>query len=114
LVRVICPDCKEEVTGEKLEIGENFPGINPNRPFYRGRGCQNCNKTGYKGRAGIYEILVMTEDIRKLILMKASSDVIERKARDLGVKSLSQSGWEKVFAGVTTPEEVRRVTQIDG
>ena len=114
LVRVICPDCKEEVTNEKLEISEAFPGMNPNQPFYRGKGCQNCNKTGYKGRAGIYEILIMTEDIRKLILQKSSDDVIERKARDMGVKSLLQSGWEKVFAGVTTPEEVRRVTQIEG
>ncbi len=114
LVRVICPDCKEEVTNEKLEISEAFPGMNPNQPFYRGKGCQNCNKTGYKGRAGIYEILIMTEDIRKLILQKSSDDVIERKARDMGVKSLLQSGWEKVFAGVTTPEEVRRVTQVEG
>ena len=114
LVRVICPDCKEEVTNEKLEISEAFPGMNPNQPFYRGKGCQNCNKTGYKGRAGIYEILIMTEEIRKLILQKSSDDVIERKARDMGVKSLLQSGWEKVFAGVTTPEEVRRVTQVEG
>ena len=114
LVRVICPDCKEEVTNEKLEISEAFPGMNPNQPFYRGKGCQNCNKTGYKGRAGIYEILIMTEEIRKLILQKVSDDIIERKARDMGVKSLLQSGWEKVFAGVTTPEEVRRVTQVEG
>ncbi|MCH6576105.1 MAG: Flp pilus assembly complex ATPase component TadA, partial [Bacteroidetes bacterium] len=114
LVRVICTECKEEVTGEKLTIEEDIPGINPNQPFYRGKGCQNCNKTGYRGRVGIYEILVLTEDIRKLILEKASEDVIERKARESGVKSLLQSGWEKVFAGVTTPEEVRRVTQVEG
>jgi len=114
LVRVICSECKEEVTGEKLEIEEALPGINLDQPFYRGKGCQNCNKTGYRGRAGIYEILVMTEEIRKLILQKSSDDVIERKARDMGVKSLEQSGWEKVFAGITTPEEVRRVTQVVG
>jgi len=114
LVRVICEHCKEEVTDEKLEIGESLPGIDLNQPFYRGKGCQKCNKTGYRGRAGIYEILVMTEDIRKLVLQKASEDIIERKARDLGVKSLLESGWEKVFAGVTTPEEVRRVTQVEG
>lgn len=114
LVRVICPECKYQVTDEKIDMGEEFPGINPNRPFYRGKGCAHCNKTGYKGRAGIYEILVMTEEIRKLILQKASSDVIGRKSRDMGVKSLTQSGWEKVFAGVTTPEEVQRVTQIEG
>jgi len=113
LVRVICPDCKVEVTDEPLDIGEQIPGIDPKQSFYRGKGCQNCNKTGYKGRAGIYEILVLTEEIKKLILEKTSSDIIERKARDLGVKSLLQSGWEKVFAGVTTPEEVHRVTQVE-
>ena len=114
LVRVICPECKVEVTDEKVDIGETFPDFNPNRPFFRGKGCAACSKTGYKGRAGIYEILVMSSEIRKLILQKASADVIERKARELGIKSLSQSGWEKVFEGVTTPEEVRRVTQIEG
>jgi len=114
LVRVICSECKVEITDEKLDIGESLPGINPNPPFYRGKGCQACNKTGYKGRAGIYEILLMTEEIRKLILQKASADIIDRKARDMGVKSLLQSGWAKVFAGVTSPEEVQRVTQIEG
>jgi len=113
LVRVICQECKEEVTDEKLEIEETLPGINTDQPFYRGKGCQNCNKTGYRGRVGIYEILVMNEEIRKLILLKSSEDIIEKKARELGVKSLLESGWEKVFAGVTTPEEVRRVTQVD-
>ncbi|MBN1869291.1 MAG: Flp pilus assembly complex ATPase component TadA [Candidatus Omnitrophica bacterium] len=113
LVRVICPECKTQVTGETLDIGETLPGIDPGRPFYRGKGCPSCNNTGYKGRAGIYEILVMNEAIRELILKKASSDVIERRSREMGVKSLAHSGWEKVFAGVTTPEEVRRVTQIE-
>ena len=55
----------------------------------------------------------MTEEIRKMILAKASSEAIERKAHELGVKALSQSGWEKVFAGITTPEEVHRVTQVE-
>jgi len=113
LVRVICQDCKIEVTDEKIEFGEAMPDMNPNQPFWRGKGCKACNMTGYRGRAGIYEILLMTEEIRKLILQKVSADVIERKARDKGIKSLMQSGWEKVFAGVTTPEEVRRVTQIE-
>ncbi|MCK5179733.1 MAG: type II/IV secretion system protein, partial [Candidatus Omnitrophica bacterium] len=113
LVRVICPKCKVQVTNEKIDIGEKISGIDTSQPFYRGSGCQNCNDTGYKGRAAIYEILVMSEQIRTMVLEKASSDAIERKARELGIKSLTQSGWEKVFSGVTTPEEVRRVTQIE-
>jgi len=114
LVRVICPECKERITDEKIDLGEELPEIDPRQPFYRGKGCKACNQTGYRGRAGIYEILVMTREIRKLILEKASADIIERKARDLGTKPLTQSGWEKVFQGITTPEEVRRVTQIEG
>ncbi|HQP10588.1 MAG TPA: ATPase, T2SS/T4P/T4SS family, partial [Candidatus Omnitrophota bacterium] len=113
LVRVICPKCKVKITDEKVDLGETIAGIDPAQPFYRGKGCPACNSTGYKGRIGIYEILVMTEPVRKLILEKASADKIERKAREMGVKSLAQSGWEKVFAGVTTPEEVRRVTQVE-
>lgn len=114
LVRVICPECKTKISDEKLDAGEAAAGIGPKQPIYRGKGCRACHKTGYKGRAGIYEILVMTEEIRTLILQKAPADVIGKKARDLGVKSLAQSGWEKVSAGVTTPEEVRRVTQMEG
>lgn len=113
LVRVICLECKEKITDEKVDLGETIPGIDPFQPFYRGKGCKACHQTGYKGRAGIYEILVMTREIRKLIMGKASADIIERKARDLGVKSLAQSGWEKMFEGITTPEEVRRVTQAE-
>ena len=113
LVRVICPKCKVQVTNEKIDIGEKISGVDMSQPFYRGSGCQNCNDTGYKGRAAIYEILVMSEQIRTMVLEKASSDAIERKAREMGIKSLTQSGWEKVFSGVTTPEEVRRVTQIE-
>jgi len=60
LVRVICPDCKAEITNEKLDIGEKIPGVDGGRPFYRGKGCKSCNETGYKGRAGIYEILVIS------------------------------------------------------
>ena len=113
LVRVICSECKTQVTDEKIDIGETITGIDASQPFYRGKGCQACNDTGYKGRAAIYEILVMTEEIRKMVLEKSSSDAIERKARESGVKSLMHSGWEKVFAGITTPEEVQRVTQIE-
>jgi type II secretion system protein E len=113
LVRVICSECKKKITDEKIDTGEVLEGIDITQPFYRGEGCQACNSTGYKGRAAIYEILLMTEGIKKMILEKVSSDVIERKARELGMKSLIHGGWEKVFAGITTPEEVQRVTQID-
>ena len=113
LVRKICPECKVQVKDEQIDFGEPMPGLDPSQPFFRSKGCPACNETGYRGRAAIYEILLTSEPIRKLILEKASSDAIERKSRELGVKSLTHSGWEKVFAGITTPEEVRRVTQIE-
>jgi type II secretory ATPase GspE/PulE/Tfp pilus assembly ATPase PilB-like protein len=63
------------------------------------------------GRTGIYEFLLVNDEIRKLILQKTSSDIIKKKAVELGMKVLRQDGWEKVLAGITTPEEVMRVTQ---
>ena len=109
LVRRICSHCKEKIT----EPGQNASDNETPTTFFRGKGCRECNQTGYKGRAAIYEILQMGRDIRELILQKASSDVIERKAQELGMASLIQNGWDNVNAGITTPEEVRRVTMAE-
>lgn len=119
LVRVICKDCKTEDRGQmpevkaqirddlKDEIREEKLEIK----IYKGKGCKACNNTGYMGRTGIYEFLLVDDEIRKLILQKTSSDVIKKKAVELGMKVLRQDGWGKVLAGITTPEEVMRVTQ---
>lgn len=102
LVRVLCKKCKE-----KYE-----PKNSKDKTLYRARGCEACNNTGYMGRTGIYEILLVNEEIEKLILKKASASEIKEKAQKLGMKNLRDDGWEKVIAGVTTPEEVMRVTQL--
>ncbi|MFQ5680448.1 MAG: GspE/PulE family protein [Candidatus Omnitrophota bacterium] len=102
LVRVICDKC-----GEKI-IDDSFAG-----GYYKGKGCKACNNSGYSGRTGIYEILVVSEAIRKMVLQKRSADEIKKKAIEEGMNTLSDDGWEKVRSGVTTPDEVRRVTQID-
>jgi type II secretion system protein E len=119
LVRVICDKCKAEDRGQmsevraqiendlKDEIREKKSDIK----IYKGKGCKACNNTGYMGRTGIYEFLLVNDEIRKLILQKTSSDIIKKKAVELGMKVLRQDGWEKVLAGITTPEEVMRVTQ---
>lgn len=114
LIRKICAQCKEP---SKTPLGKaqlaNLPkGIDSNKPVFRGKGCNACNNTGYKGRTGIYELLVMNETIREMILRKESSDKVEARAIELGMKPMVQDGWEKVFAGITTPEEVQRVTQV--
>jgi len=111
LVRAICPECKEKVSTDGMV--PKFMGGQPLEFYYQGKGCGACNDTGYKGRAGIYEMLELNSEIRKLILEKASSDMIMQKAVAMGMKTLNQSGWEKVTEGVTTPEEVERVTAVE-
>jgi general secretion pathway protein E len=113
LVRTICPDCKEPVKVdpralEELEI-EN--GDSGQMTVYQGAGCKRCNKTGYRGRLGIYELLLITEDIRQMVLDKSSANVLKKVARKAGMKTLREDGWSKVKEGITTIEEVMRVTQ---
>ncbi|MBU4304251.1 MAG: GspE/PulE family protein, partial [Candidatus Omnitrophica bacterium] len=115
LVRVICPACKEEFSPH-AEIINEF-GIHSGRfeqkRFYRGKGCEGCKSTGYLGRTAIFEILVMTDEIREMVLNRLPSNIIKQKAVSSGMKTLRLSGWEKVISGITTPEEVIRVTQED-
>jgi type IV pilus assembly protein PilB len=77
---------------------------------YKGAGCEKCNRTGYKGRVGLYEVMEITEELRELILVGASALELRRKAADEGMISLRGSGLRKVKAGVTTIEEVLRET----
>lgn len=113
LVRVICEKCKREIApgGEMLkELGVSrldLAGVK----LYEGAGCESCRYTGYKGRTAIYEILVMNDAVRELVLKRSSSDQIKKKALELGMRTLRQDGWEKIKSGITTPSEVIRVTQ---
>jgi len=114
LVRTICRSCKEHYQPEIEFLREvNFPDLEKPTKFYRGRGCEDCRFTGYKGRTGIYEILVMAENLRPLIIERTSSTTLKQAACTNGMKTLREDGWAKVRAGVTTVEEVARVTQED-
>ncbi|MDD4954151.1 MAG: GspE/PulE family protein [Candidatus Omnitrophica bacterium] len=106
LVRIICPSCKEELTDKKL-----LPDIFKDMKIYHGKGCDNCNRIGYKGRTAIYEILLVEDQIRKLIIEKASAAQIKKKAQELGFKTLFEAGMDEVRRGQTTPEEVMRVAE---
>ena len=109
LVRVICTECKEKVS-------DDTQGILPNYEqsfYYRGKGCESCRFTGYNGRTAIYEILLLNEAIRELILRKASSNEIKSEAIRLGMKTLYQDGLKKIAAGFTTPSEIMMTTQSD-
>jgi len=113
LVRMICPTCKESYEPDTQtidEIGKNIE-IKGKPMFYRGSGCKECSKTGYRGRQGIYEMMLIDDDIRALILGNISSTKIKKKALESGMETLREDGWRKVLDGQTTIEEVVRVTQ---
>jgi general secretion pathway protein E len=111
LLRQICPDCKKPyrpTVDELIRLG--LDGKGP-FTFYRGAGCPNCSQTGYRGRTGIYELLVLDDEVRRLIGAKADSSAIKQAAIAKGMITLKQEGAMKVAQGVTTTEEVMRITQ---
>jgi general secretion pathway protein E len=114
LVRVICPHCRIEVfpVSEMLdEIGyRRGNGHEPHR-FFEGQGCERCANTGFIGRVGIYELMLINDELRKLTIGKADSGQIRKKALEAGMRSLRDDGWLKVRQGLTTISEVLRVTQ---
>ncbi len=115
LVRVICPHCKQEVfpVPEMLdEIGfRRGDGRREPDRFFEGRGCERCSNTGYTGRIGIYELMPINDDLRKLTIGKADSNQLRKKALESGMRSLRDDGWLKVRQGITSIAEVLRVTQ---
>jgi len=115
LVRVICPHCKVEVfpVPEMLDEFGYRRGNGRGEPdrFFEGRGCERCSNTGYAGRLGIYELMLMNDDLRKLTVGKADSNQLRKKAIESGMRSLRDDGWMKVRQGSTSIAEVLRVTQ---
>jgi type IV pilus assembly protein PilB len=112
LIRRICKDCKQEhQTPFEALVEVGFAGDEAKTiKTYKGKGCTTCNNTGYKGRIGLYEVMEITDEIRELILIGASSLELRKKAVDDGMITLRESGLYKIRAGVTTPEEVVRET----
>ncbi|MCQ9206425.1 MAG: type II secretion system ATPase GspE [Omnitrophica bacterium] len=113
LVRTICPSCKEEYTPTQEELKDiGFSeGSRKDVKFYRGKGCDKCMKTGYKGRLSIYEFMPVDDDMRNLIVGKASVTAIRNKALSSGMITLLRDGIEKIKVGRTTVEEVLRVAE---
>ncbi|MBC8285300.1 MAG: type II secretion system ATPase GspE [Nitrospinae bacterium] len=113
LVRVICPECKEETPlPPTLRAEMGYLGKEEIK-VYHGKGCTACSQTGFKGRCGIYELLVIDDNIRELILKKTTAQVICDQARQTGMTTLREDGWDKVIKGITTVEEILRVTLND-
>lgn len=121
LVRRICDKCKAEQTISREELEKNFPAEVIKRNFkpgksitaFKGQGCKICRGTGYYGRLGLYEVLEITPQIRKLIVEKADSDIIAKEAVAGGMKTMIDDGLIKVTKGQTTMEEVLRVTKSE-
>jgi type IV pilus assembly protein PilB len=115
LARRICQECKEveEIPVPSLIAAGVPPEEAPGAVCYRGAGCSKCNGTGYKGRVGFYQVMPMLEPIRELVLNGANTADIKRESMRLGIKSMRQSGLTKMMEGVTSFEEVLRVTVAD-
>ena len=111
LLRTICPQCKEiDCSGADAEEFKAL-GMVGNVSLYKGCGCESCSHTGFFGRKGIFELLVIDDEIRKLILASADANQIRAVARQRGMRTLLEDGIKKIEAGETTLNEVFRVTQ---
>jgi type IV pilus assembly protein PilB len=115
LVRKICPHCAEAYQPSEHEL--RALNLNPETMseanFQKGRGCDQCRGKGYRGRGGIFEIFIVDDEIRGLVNRQSSVSEIRKRARDLGMRTLREDGIRKAVSGITTPEEIIRVTMGD-
>jgi type IV pilus assembly protein PilB len=112
LVRKICVKCKTEHTPTEemlMELGLTPEDVG-GKKFYYGKGCKNCNSTGYRGRIGLYEIMVLNDEMRDMIMNKASTNILRVAARKNGMTTLRENGLRIIYEGITTIEEVARET----
>ena len=110
-MRLICLKCKEKYTPD-LDILREL-SLPKEGDYFHGRGCPACKQTGFIGRIGIFELLIINEDIRKMVEAKNSASEIGKKAVSLGMKTLREDGNNKIMQGLTTPDEVLRVTETE-
>ena len=112
LVRTVCDDCAETIPlseGACIELGVD-PAVHAGKPVRQGRGCIECQHTGYRGRTGIYELLLVTDAVRELVLTNADASRVKKAAREHGMETLREDGLRKILNGETTVAEVCRVT----
>jgi general secretion pathway protein E/type IV pilus assembly protein PilB len=113
LVRLICRECKRSYHPEPGELPPDFPKAEGAPLIHRGAGCRTCRQTGYYGRQGIFELLPTSDPVRELALNKSSSTAIKARALQDGLVTLRQDAWQKMQLGLTTLDEVLRVTKSD-
>jgi len=115
LVRRICSNCREEVIpgADVLADLELSSDQIVGKKFYRGKGCEKCNRTGYKGRLGLFELMILNDELRDMVMRNASTEDLREAARRAGMVTLRDSGMEGVFSGTTTADEVIRETILE-
>jgi type IV pilus assembly protein PilB len=116
LARKICVDCKKPVDIDHqalLDLGMSEAQLAANPQIMKGAGCTTCNGSGYKGRVALYEVMRFRDDLKERVLQGASSAELKQAAIAGGMITLRMSGITKILAGVTTPEEILRVTMAD-
>ncbi len=116
LVRRVCQGCREPVEASDVMLAQlNMSREDLNgRQFFRGKGCDVCNNTGYKGRVGLFELMMMNDDLREMVVAGSSTDELREKAKSFGMRTLRDSGMDFAFEGMTTIDEVIRETIVDG
>jgi type IV pilus assembly protein PilB len=115
LVRKVCPKCRQRVEppAHVLQGIGLKPEIAKKANFMKGKGCAHCNKSGYRGRMGIYELMTMTSQIREMTFKGESTQNLRRVARKQGMRTLFEDGMVKALKGLTTIDEILRITQHD-
>jgi len=111
LVRTICQECKEPYEPDRERLPADFK-LEPGAKLWRGRGCRKCRDTGFRGRTGLFELLVLDDDLREKIMARAPTGQVIHTAVRNGLRVLREDGWIKVRAGITTPQEVMRSTKV--
>jgi general secretion pathway protein E len=111
LVRTICQECKEEYAPNAADVPADF-NLQPGQKLWRGKGCRKCHDTGYRGRSGLFELMVADDPVRELVMNRRPSGEIVKAATANGLRLLREDGWIKVRAGSTTVEEVMRATKV--
>jgi type IV pilus assembly protein PilB len=115
LVRRICQNCRKEIKPSMDLIAELqlTPDDILGKKFYRGEGCDKCNGTGYKGRVGLFELMIFNDEIRDMIMRNASTDELRDRSRSYGMVTLRDAGLEFSYSGMTTLDEVIRETVLE-
>jgi general secretion pathway protein E len=111
LIRKICPKCKVSYKPDLAKLPRDFV-VGPDEVLYRGEGCENCRKTGYRGRYGIYELLTVDEEIAQMIVARESAPKLVQSGRRTGLRLLREDGWLRVRQGITTVDEVLSSTAL--